>query len=95
MSVFKGFLNQVVKCSSADKKMEASTFSPIGEFAFPAPEQQTTHQKEKAFFIHQNQVNNPTEEKKLLKPGLPDVSWCDIPTRGKIYQIATKYTRWS
>jgi hypothetical protein len=27
-------------------------------------------------------------------PGLPDFSWYNIPKRGKIYQIATKYTKW-
>jgi hypothetical protein len=26
-------------------------------------------------------------------PGLPDFSWYDIPTQGKIYEITTKYTK--
>jgi hypothetical protein len=29
-----------------------------------------------------------------LKEGLPDFSWSKIPTRGKIYQITTNYTKW-
>jgi hypothetical protein len=30
----------------------------------------------------------------LLKTGLPDISWCNIPKRGKIYQMATNDTKW-
>jgi hypothetical protein len=26
--------------------------------------------------------------------GLPDFSWYNIPKRGKIYQMTTKYTKW-
>jgi hypothetical protein len=25
---------------------------------------------------------------------LPDFSWCNIPKRGKMYQINTKYIKW-
>jgi hypothetical protein len=27
--------------------------------------------------------------------GLPDFSWRNIPKRGKIYPMSTKYTKWS
>jgi hypothetical protein len=30
----------------------------------------------------------------LFNAGLPDFSWSKIPTRGKIYQITTNYTKW-
>jgi hypothetical protein len=30
----------------------------------------------------------------LLHVGLPDFSWYNIPTRRKIYQITTKYSKW-
>jgi hypothetical protein len=26
--------------------------------------------------------------------GLPDFSWCNIPKRGKIYQMTIKYSKW-
>jgi hypothetical protein len=29
-----------------------------------------------------------------LPAGLPDFSWYNIPKRGKIYQITTKYNKW-
>jgi hypothetical protein len=27
-------------------------------------------------------------------PGLPDISWYNIPKRGRNYQIAAKYSKW-
>jgi hypothetical protein len=30
----------------------------------------------------------------MLEAGLPDISLYNIPRRGKILQIATKYTKW-
>jgi hypothetical protein len=33
-------------------------------------------------------------QKVRLGPELPDFSWCNIPKRGKIYQMTTKYTKW-
>jgi hypothetical protein len=30
-----------------------------------------------------------------LLPGLPDFSWCMIPKPGKMYQMNTKYTKWT
>jgi protoporphyrinogen oxidase len=31
---------------------------------------------------------------RATRSGLPDCSWYNIPKREKIYQIATKYTKW-
>jgi hypothetical protein len=36
-----------------------------------------------------------SEKSSLVKPSLPDLSWCNIPKRGKIYQMTRKlYTEW-
>jgi hypothetical protein len=29
------------------------------------------------------------------RPGLPDLSWCTIPKPEEMYQMNTKYTKWS
>jgi hypothetical protein len=43
--------------------------------------------KENNFFYRGSRISDPSE------PGLPDFSFYNIPKRGKIYQITTKYTK--
>jgi hypothetical protein len=35
-----------------------------------------------------------TATKEWLRTGLPDLSWYNIPKRGKLYQMTIKYTKW-
>jgi hypothetical protein len=47
---------------------------------------------------HYKKIWNAEQQKYLSEtdeaaPGLPDFSWYDLPKRGKIYQMTTKYTQ--
>jgi hypothetical protein len=39
-------------------------------------------------------VTGPPAAAAAAGPGLPDLSWCNIPKRGKMYQITIQYTKW-
>jgi hypothetical protein len=51
---------------------------------------QSAHIDFYCWFINQSGMNDAAV---VSGAGLPDFSWYNVPTRGKIYQIHTNYTK--